>query len=337
MNSKIAVSLFNDNTWLLTLANQLEVEPSGNRLILPKNLGKGVLNEFRIEPGLTVSFGDMELSTELEIENLASRKKDSITIFFKYLERGHSFFKPFNADYKEVKSGGVQFSSSNVQNHLYFPANTHCFLFRVHLSMEWLSTNLSDFIGQHGDFREMIFGNNKIMHFEPLTNRFLRLFSDVFKSEFDQKLNHLIVKDKGYEAIVIFFDHFYKQFFTEDIKPSKYSISDQKRLYELVDFIKSNLHQELSLDQLSREVGFSKSKLQSMFHYFFHQSIYAFIKNLKFEKAVEMLVNTDKDIRQVAFSLGYNSSTHFINIFKRHFGISPKKFRKKKMMEEVEL
>lgn len=335
MSSKITVSLFNDNTWLLTLANQLEVEPRGNQLVLPSVLGKGRLNEFRIEPGLTVSFGEMELTNELEIENISSRKKNSITIFFKYLEKGHSFFKPFNSEYKEVKSGGVQFFSSNVQNHLYFPANTHCFVFRVHISMDWLNDNLLEFIGQNADFKEMIFGKNKIMHFEPLTNRFIRLFSDVFKSKFDQKLNHLIVKDKGYEAIVLFFDHFYKQFFTADIKPSKYSISDQKRLYELVDFVKLNFHTELSLDQLSREVGFSKSKLQSMFQYFFHESIYAFIKNLKFEKAAELLKNTDADIRHIAHQLGYNSSTHFINIFKKHYGISPKKFRKKKLMVEV--
>ena len=92
------------------------------------------------------------------------------------------------------------------------------------------------------------------------------------------------MKDKGYEAVVLFFDHFYKKFFKENINYSKYSIDDQKRLYGLVDFIKDNLNQELSLDQLSRKVGFSKSKLQAMFHHFFHQSIYAFIKSLKMRR-----------------------------------------------------
>jgi AraC-like DNA-binding protein len=197
--------------------------------------------------------------------------------------------------------------------------------------MEWVKKNLSDFISQDEAFYDMIFSSGKIMHFEPLTNRFLRLFRDVFKSEFDLKLNHLIVKDKGYEAVVLFFDHFYKKFFQENINYSKYSIEDQKRLYSLVDFIKENLDEDLNLDQLSRKVGFSKSKLQAMFHHFFHQSIYAFIKNIRLETAVELLKGTDHDIRMIAHNLGYNSSTHFINIFKKHYGLSPKRFRMEKL------
>jgi len=324
-NTKI--ELDSGRGWIDPISSQLNVTPTKNHLLLPSWLGNGFLHEFNIEDGLSVSFGELELSTELHLEKIPDRSKKSVTIFFKYLEKGHAFFKPINSEYKEVKSGGVQFFSSNVQNHLIFPANTHCFLFRVFMTTDWLKSNLDEFIGQNAAFKSLIFGRGKIMHFEPLTNRFLRLFSDVFKSEFDPKLNHILVKDKGYEAVVLFFDHFYKQFFKTDINSLRYSIDDQKNLYKLIDYVKENLDKKISLDQLSREAGFSKSKLQAMFHYFFHQSIYTYLKNLKFEKAVNMLLNTNKDIRYIAHHLGYNSSTHFINIFKKHYGISPKQYR----------
>ncbi|MCG8308686.1 MAG: AraC family transcriptional regulator [Cytophagales bacterium] len=334
MRNQIKVALKNDASWLKIIASKFNKEARNNQINIPDTLGRGYLNEFKIEDGLTVVFGEMELTGDLKIEIMSNKEKDSINIFFKYLERGNSYFKPVNADYKEVTSGGVQFFSSNVENYLFFPADTHCFLFRVHATLEWIQQNLFDFINQNFGFNRLIFSNKKIMHFEPLTNRSLTLFSDVFKSEFNPRLNHLIVKNKGYEAVVLFFDHFYKQFYIDEIRPLKYSIMDQKRLYGLVDFIKANLHIELNLDLLAREVGFSKSKLQAMFHYFFHQSIYAFIKNMRLEKAVELLIKNELDIRQVAFRLGYNSSTHFINIFKRHFGVSPKKFRTQKLMGE---
>jgi AraC-like DNA-binding protein len=316
-----------DEAYLEGIAKSLNINIENNQLQLPASLGHGLLREFVIEPGFVLTFGELQLSKQLELKNKMIDKKIGFTILFKYIERGSSFFKPISGQYTEVKSGGVQFLSTNVKNHLIFPAASHCYLFRIFISKEWISNNLSEFIGQNETFKEMIFDDKKVMHFEPLNNRFVRLFKDVFKSEFDPKLVHLIVKDKGYEAVVIFFDHFYKQFFSENIQLSKYSISDQKRLYMLVDYIHANLDKTLSLDELAKEAGFSKSKLQAMFHYFLHQSIYNFIKNLKFEKAVSLLVKTDDDIRFVASKLGYNSSTHFINIFKRHFGVSPYKYR----------
>lgn len=316
-----------DAAWLQGIANSLKIDVEDNQLQLPATFGQGILREFVIEQGFTLTFGELELKKQLQLKSKALDKKIGFTILFKYIERGSSFFKPISGQYTEVKSGGVQFFSTNVKNHLIFPASSHCYLFRIFISHEWIANNLSEFIGQNDSFKDTIFDDKKVMHFEPLNNRFVRLFKDVFKSEFDSKLVHLIVKDKGYEAVVIFFDHFYKQFFSENIQLSKYSIDDQKRLYMLVDYIHANLDKNLSLDDLSKEAGFSKSKLQAMFHYFLHQSIYNFIKNLKFEKAVSLLIKTDDDIRFLASKLGYNSSTHFINIFKKHFGVSPYKYR----------
>jgi len=324
----------NEPNLLSTMAEQLGAEMSDNKMKIPPHIGAGVLNEFEIEDGLHVIFGELILEKQLEYIKKASRTKKHLTIFFKHIERGKSILVPFEGEYQEVKSGGVHFYSSNVPNHIIFPDNSHTFIFRVFMTMEWAEANLNGFISQDKNFFQMVFGKDKIMHFEPLTNRFLRLFRDVFKSEFDQKLNHLIVKDKGYEAVVLFFDHFYKKFFHENINYSKYTIGDQKRLYGLIDYIKDNLNKELSLDHLTRKVGFSKSKLQSMFHHFFHQSIYAYIKSLRMEQAVELLKGTDDDIRMIAHHLGYNSSTHFINLFKKHYGLSPKKFRTQKLSQQ---
>ncbi len=332
----LSVNVSGCGSWLEAISSQTGGAIESSQTILPDIYGSGVIREFSIEDGLLVTFGEMEMKTEFNLLSMAGRTKNGITIFFKYLERGHSYFRQSGPEFTEVKAGGVQFFSSNVRNQFIIPENTHCYIIRVYASIGWLQNNLREFICQNDEFERMIFGSDKIMHFEPLTNRFVRLFKDVFESEFDEKLIPIIVKDKGYEAVVLFFDHFYKQFFNQQIIASRYSINDQKRLYALVDYINVNINRTLSLEELSREAGFSKSKLQAMFHYFFHQSIYAYIKNHKYEKASEMLLNSDSDINQIAHNLGYNSSTHFINIFREHFGISPKKYRKTRQIQKRE-
>lgn len=314
--------------WITDFSTDLRAPLNGNELHIPQSFGQGRLSEFQVESGFSLLFGEMELERQLELINDPSSTKEGFSIIFKYIERGSSFFKPIKGDYKEVKSGGVQFLSSDVQNHLIFPANSHTFIFRIYITMDWINSNLREFIGQDAILEKVILGAKKVMHFEPLTNRFVRLFKDVFESEFDPSLTKLIVKDKGYEAIVLFFDHYYKKFIDQQLTHSKYSIDDQKRLYSLVDYIKAHLDKNLSLNLLAREVGFSKTKLQAMFHYFFHQSIYSFIKDLKFDKSIELLMKSEADIGMIARQLGYNSSTHFINIFKKHYGLSPKRFKK---------
>lgn len=314
--------------WIAGFSADLNTPLDGNVLQIPLSMGQGKLSEFQVETGFSLFFGEMELENQLELVNDPSASKEGFSIIFKYIERGSSFFKPIKGDYKEVKSGGVQFLSSDVQNHLIFPANSHTFIFRIYITMEWINKNLREFMAQDKMIEKMILGPKRVMHFEPLTSRFVRLFKDVFESQFDPSLTKLIVKDKGYEAIVLFFDHYYKKFVDQQLTHSKYSIHDQKRLYSLVDHIKNNLDKNLSLNILAREVGFSKTKLQSMFHYFFHQSIYSFIKDLKFDKSIELLMKSESDVGMIARQLGYSSSTHFINIFKKHYGLSPKRFKK---------
>ena len=333
-----SISLYVDHAnWLTDIGNGFNAPISDAALDLPKFAGKGSFREYTIEEGFKVAFGEMEPKKRFEIISEATNLKEGYSILFKYIERGSSFFKPIAGDHKEVQFGGVQFFSTNVNNHLIFPESSHCFIFKIYFSLEWMQDNMREFVHQSKAFRNVLFGKRRMMHFEPLTNRFVRLIKDVFSSEYDRKLINLIAKDKGYEAVVLFFDHYYRQFFSKDIQLSKYSIEDQKRLYGLIDFIKSNLDKDLNLDLLSREVGFSKSKLQSMFHYFFHKSTYNYIKNVRFERSIELLLGTDDDIRFIAHRLGYNSSTHFINIFKKHFGLSPKKYRMnyRKQIEKV--
>ena len=328
MSTASTTLLVQNKNWIKSFNSGLKSPLNGNEIEIPKTLGHGKLSEFQVETGFTLFFGEMELDSQLELIGEPTNDKEGFSILFKYIERGSSFFKPIKGDYKEVKSGGVQFLSSDAHNHLIFPAKSHAFIFRIYITINWIRENLTEFISKNQILGKIILGPKRVMHFEPLTNRFVRLFKDVFESQFDAALTRLIVKDKGYEAIVIFFDHYLKKFLDQNVTFSKYSIHDQKRLYGLVDFIKENLDKRLSLNLLSREVGFSKSKMQSMFHYFFHQSIYNFIKDMRFDKSVELLLKTESDIGLIARQLGYRSSTHFINIFKKHYGLSPKRYKK---------
>lgn len=52
-----------------------------------------------------------------------------------------------------------------------------------------------------------------------------------------------------------------------------------------------------------------------------------FLVNLRMEKAVGMLKNTDLPVNQIAAQVGYENPLTFSKIFKQRYGISPKNYR----------
>ncbi len=51
------------------------------------------------------------------------------------------------------------------------------------------------------------------------------------------------------------------------------------------------------------------------------------LSNYKMELARKELMENGNKINEIADHLGYNSASHFIEAFKKKFGITPKKFQ----------
>ncbi|MBD5225354.1 MAG: helix-turn-helix transcriptional regulator [Bacteroidales bacterium] len=52
-----------------------------------------------------------------------------------------------------------------------------------------------------------------------------------------------------------------------------------------------------------------------------------FVNNIRLERAIEMLCNTDKNIAEIAYDTGFANVTYFNRIFRRKFKCAPKSIR----------
>lgn len=52
-----------------------------------------------------------------------------------------------------------------------------------------------------------------------------------------------------------------------------------------------------------------------------------YMRRMRCEKACEMLSRTDSSVTRIAFDLGFSTSQHFSDLFKRYIGMSPRQFR----------
>lgn len=99
-------------------------------------------------------------------------------------------------------------------------------------------------------------------------------------------------------------------------------------VYNALLYINNNYSTITHLSEISDYVHVSKSYFSSLFKKEVGVSIVDYFNNIRLTAAKWALENTDKDITDIAFSVGYRESSYFSKLFKQKFGINPRDYRK---------
>ena len=103
--------------------------------------------------------------------------------------------------------------------------------------------------------------------------------------------------------------------------------SRQKKIAPALDYIALNYAKKVSNEELAELCGISNVYFRKLFKDVTKQSPAEYIQSLKADKAKEMLKSDYGSITDIAIELGYPNIYDFSRSFKRHVGISPKKFK----------
>lgn len=105
-------------------------------------------------------------------------------------------------------------------------------------------------------------------------------------------------------------------------------MKDQKEVIKkVIDYIEKNLEKEISLDNISKNIGYSKFYLNRIFTEYTGITMYKYLQNRRLTVAAERLVKTDKPIIQIAYEAGYDTQQSFSFAFKQIYLYPPKIYR----------
>ena len=105
-------------------------------------------------------------------------------------------------------------------------------------------------------------------------------------------------------------------------------MKDQKEIVKkVIDYIEKNLEKEISLEDISKNIGYSKFHLNRIFTAYTESTMYKYLQNRRLTVAAEKLVRTDKPITQIAHETGYDSQQSFSFAFKQLYLYPPKVYR----------
>ena len=105
-------------------------------------------------------------------------------------------------------------------------------------------------------------------------------------------------------------------------------MTDQKYIVQkAIDYIETNLDQEIDLNHIAKNIGYSKFHLNRIFTAYTGITIYKYLQNRRLTVAAEKLAKTDKPIIQIAYEAGYDSPQSFTFAFKQVYLHPPKVYR----------
>ena len=101
-----------------------------------------------------------------------------------------------------------------------------------------------------------------------------------------------------------------------------------KTVRHCCEYIQTNLTQKIDLNDLSRQLGYSKYYITKKFQEETGFHILDYIVRKKIEYAIELLSDSKNKIDQISARLGFSSPAYFSRVFKKVTGYPPSKFRR---------
>ena len=101
-------------------------------------------------------------------------------------------------------------------------------------------------------------------------------------------------------------------------------IKEDAFLLKFCDYIEKNMaDSDLSVETIGAELGLSRVQLYRKVKALTGQSPVELLRTARLQKGRELLQNTDKNVSEVAYEVGFTAPSYFTKCFKDEFGISP--------------
>jgi len=106
-------------------------------------------------------------------------------------------------------------------------------------------------------------------------------------------------------------------------------------LSKAIEYIEDNLVDEISVEKLTWDIGYSRHHFSRLFHAFTGYTIIGYIRLRKLNEVARELIETDIRILDLAIKYGFKSQESFARAFKEVLGVTPVKHRASKKYKSI--
>jgi AraC-like DNA-binding protein len=243
-----------------------------------------------------------------------------------------------NSVYKQIPSQNEFATFDNYEyNLLYFPAQQSEIEWRPSDCVEAFEINLTPaflrkYLPEEHPFSQKM-GNGaacansfKISDNNLLiTPQIMAILLDILNCPLERQYKRMFLKAKVIELLSIVLSHLSQ--FSRPQMPMGLRDTDVRKMQEARELLHANLKSPCSLIDLAHQVGTNENYLKKQFKILYGNTVYGYIHDLRMQQA-RIMLKENKELLQIAQSIGYKNVHHFASAFKKYFGYSPYSIRK---------
>ncbi|WP_070000097.1 AraC family transcriptional regulator [Cellulosilyticum sp. I15G10I2] len=96
---------------------------------------------------------------------------------------------------------------------------------------------------------------------------------------------------------------------------------------QAIEFIDTNYSRKITIQEIANYVGIDRKYLSKLFSNTLNISPQNYVVSFRLKKACDLLTSSNLSINEISNSIGYGDPFLFSNIFKKHYGMSPRTYR----------
>jgi DNA-binding response OmpR family regulator len=113
-----------------------------------------------------------------------------------------------------------------------------------------------------------------------------------------------------------------------DARSASVTKREQRMFNQAVAILNRQLTEPPSGSELAHSVGTNQQRLTRIFREQLGMSAYEYLQQLRLERGRGLLRDTDLQVQLIADRVGYRNAGDFTRAFRRHFGVTPRQYRK---------
>ncbi len=156
--------------------------------------------------------------------------------------------------------------------------------------------------------------------------RLVKLVSEMF-AVYERKAYGYLLQVRGafYELLYLMVTEFKEEKLDAEVVRRRRQLD---KLSQVTAFMKSHYREDIRLEQVADRFGFSPTYLSRIFRKYAQVNYRTYLIDLRVKYAVRELVNSGREIGNIAMDHGFPDGRSFARAFKKRYGCLPSEYRK---------
>jgi len=311
------LALNNYQKLLQNIARQVKVTLENNSLIIPPQIGEGIVKVIQLPNGLQTLMMKINFYQDVIIKSGNTSPGDYVLNFDELEVSGQNSYSHENSLNSFVRLTGASFKHWETVK-----KNSVVQYVKILFSKEWLS----NYIGlreKMSEFEKYIPVKSESADKEKLNEEYRKIIKELWLVNNNDPLQNIYNNNR----ILLLVEQYFTKMHAEMLSPKgKYKLT--KEDVEILKKVEVKLNTFTatppSVEFFSKKYSINKVRLTQAFKQVYGISIYCYYQKQRMQKAHEIISTQNFSVKEVGEKVGYTNLSNFILAFKKHFNVDPK-------------